>query len=206
MIKKKLTAQMDEIKAQIEDLKIKAPFDGLTSVRNFSEGSFIKPGDVITNLYDIKKLKVQAYVPENFVGKVKESTEFVITSNLIDDLKVNGNVSIIDPLIDSNTRTFKIIGVVDNKKKDIKPGMMINLKLLFSKRNAILLRENSVFNQDNLSYVYLVDKQNKILKKQIEVGSKFNGMIEVLNGIKQNDLVVYEGINKIRDGSSVKVR
>ena len=84
--------------------------------------------------------------------------------------------------------------------------MMINLKLLFSKRNAILLRENSVFNQDNLSYVYLVDKQNKILKKQIEVGSKFNGMIEVLNGIKQNDLVVYEGINKIRDGSSVKVR
>ena len=40
---------MDEIKAQIEDLKIKAPFDGLTSVRNFSEGSFIKPGDVITN-------------------------------------------------------------------------------------------------------------------------------------------------------------
>ncbi len=206
MIKKKLTAQMDEIKAQIEDLKIKAPFDGLTSVRNFSEGSFIKPGDVITNLYDIKKLKVQAYVPENFVDKVKENTEFTITSNLIDDLKVNGNISIIDPLIDSNTRTFKIIGVVDNKKKDIKPGMMINLKLLFSKRNAILLRENSVFNQDNLSYVYLVDKQNKILKKQIEVGSKFNGMIEVLNGIKQNDLVVYEGINKIRDGSSVKVR
>ena len=83
---------------------------------------------------------------------------------------------------------------------------MINLKLLFSKRNAVLLRENSVFNQDNLSYVYLIDKQNKILKKQIEVGSKFNGMIEVLNGIKPNDLVVYEGINKIRDGSSVKVR
>ena len=111
MVKKKLTAQMDEIKAQIEDLKIKAPFDGLTSVRNFSEGSFIKPGDVITNLYDIKKLKVQAYVPENFVTKVEENTKFVITSNIINDLKVNGSISIIDPLIDSNTRTFKIIGV-----------------------------------------------------------------------------------------------
>ena len=46
--------------------------------------------------------------------------------------------------------------------------MMINLKLLFSKRNAILLRENSVFNQDNLSYVYLVDKQNKILKNKLK--------------------------------------
>ena len=50
--------------------------------------------------------------------------------------------------------------------------MMINLKLLFDKRNAILLRENSVFNQDNLSYVYLINKQNKVFKKQIEVGIK----------------------------------
>ena len=84
-------------------------------------------------------------MPENFVGKVKENTEFIITSNLIDDLKVNGNVSIIDPLIDSNTRTFKIIGVVDNKKKDIKPGMMINLKLLFSKRNAHTFKRKFCF-------------------------------------------------------------
>ena len=108
---------MDEIKAQIEDLKIKAPFDGLTSVRNFSEGSFIKPGDVITNLYDIKKLKVQAYVPENFVGKVKENTEFIITSNLIDDLKVNGNVSIIDPLLIATPEPSKSLEWLIIKKK-----------------------------------------------------------------------------------------
>ena len=55
MIKKKLNAQVTQIKAKIDDLKIKAPFEGLTSVRNFSEGSLLKPGDVITNLYDIKK-------------------------------------------------------------------------------------------------------------------------------------------------------
>ena len=80
---------------------------------------------------------------------------------------------------------LKLLELIDNKNKLIKPGMMINLKLLFSKRNAILLRENSVFNQDNLSYVYLINKQNKILKKQIEVGIKFNGMIEILNGISR---------------------
>ena len=59
------------MQAKLEDLKIRAPFDGITSVRNFSEGSFIKPGDVITNLYDIKKLKVQGFVPENFFNKSK---------------------------------------------------------------------------------------------------------------------------------------
>ncbi len=206
MIKKKLTAQMDEIKAQIEDLKIRAPFDGIISIRNFSEGSFIKPGDVITYLYDIKKLKVQAFVPENFSAKVTENTKFIVSSNIMNNLKIKGSIAIVDPLINDKTRTFKIIGVIKNKKQLIKPGMMINLKLLFNKKNVILLRENSVFNQDNLSYVYLIDKQNKVSKKKIEVGIKLNGMVEVLSGINPDDLVVYEGINKIRDGSIVKIK
>ena len=206
MVKKKLTAQVDEIKAKIEDLKIRAPFDGITSVRNFSEGSFIKPGDIITNLYDIKKLKIQAFVPESFITKVTENTKFKISSNLINNLRVSGSVSVIDPLIDAKTRTFKVIGIIDNKSKLIKPGMMINLKLLFNKRNAMLLRENSVFNLDNLSYVYVVNNENKIFKKQIEIGSKLDGMVEILRGIDPNDLVVFEGINKIRDGSTVKIK
>ena len=77
MVKQKLTAQIDEMRAKIDDLKIKNP-DGITSVRNFSEGSFIKPGDIITNLYDVKKLKVQAFVPENFTTKVTENTKFTL--------------------------------------------------------------------------------------------------------------------------------
>ena len=101
---------------------------------------------------------------------------------------------------------LRLLELIDNKKKDIKPGMMINLKLLFDKRNAILLRENSIFNQDNLSYVYLINKQNKILKNKLRWELNLDGMVEILNGIKPADLVVYEGINKIRDGSIVKIK
>ena len=52
----------------------------------------------------------------------------------------------------------------------------------------------------------MVNKKNKIFKKQIEIGTKLDGMVEILNGIDPNDLVVYEGINKIRDGSTVKIK
>ena len=63
-----------------------------------------------------------------------------------------------------------------------------------------------IFNQDNLSYVYVVSSENKISKKKIEVGIKIDGMVEILKGINADDLVVYEGINKIRDGSAVKIK
>ena len=70
MSKKKLSGKVQEIMAKIEDHKIKAPFDGYTGIRNFSEGSFVKPGDVITELHDIKTLKIQVYIPESFSNKV----------------------------------------------------------------------------------------------------------------------------------------
>tara|TARA_B100001057_G_scaffold332517_1_gene332931 strand:+ start:282 stop:1271 length:990 start_codon:yes stop_codon:yes gene_type:complete len=206
MIRKKLIAKIEEIKAKIEDLKIRAPFDGITSVRNFSEGSFIKPGDIITELYDTKTLKIQAFVPESFMLKLKDNSKFSVTSDLIKDLNISGKVSVIDPLIDTKTRTFKILGKVANKKNIIKPGMMVKLKVLFEKRDSLLIRENSVFNQDDVSFIYLVNQNKIIEKKQIKVGLKFDGMIEVIDGIKTNDLIVYEGINKIKNGVEVKIK
>ena len=74
------------------------------------------------------------------------------------------------------------------------------------KRESLLIRENSVFNQDDISFVYLVNKNKKIEKKQIKVGLKFDGMIEVKDGIKADDLIVYEGINKIKNGVEVKIK
>ena len=75
-VKDKLNAKLDEINAKINDLKILAPFDGITSVKNYSEGSLVKPGDVITTLYDIQNLKIQAKVPEKFINKINDKTIF----------------------------------------------------------------------------------------------------------------------------------
>ena len=54
--------------------------------------------------------------------------------------------------------------------------------------------------------MYVVDEKNIISKKMVEIGVRNNGMIEILNGLVSSDLVVYEGINKINEGSKVKVK
>ena len=67
----RLTGKVDEIKAKINDLVLKAPFDGTIGLRNYSVGAFVKPGDVITTIYDFNTLKVEASVPEAYVGRIK---------------------------------------------------------------------------------------------------------------------------------------
>ena len=206
MLTKRLKARLDEIDATINDLRISAPFSGITSVRNFSQGSLIKPGEIITTIYDVSKLKIQAKVPEVFVNKISTNTNFLLTDPIDEKFKTEGIISIIDPLIDDETRTFKIIGLIDNKKLKLKPGLMVSLRFDFEKRESFFVRENAVFNQDNISYLYLVDSKDEIKKKQVKVGSRIDGFIEILDGLNSFDLVVFEGINKIKEGSKVIIQ
>jgi membrane fusion protein (multidrug efflux system) len=206
MLKDKLNARLEEINAKINDLKILAPFDGITGVKSFSEGSLVKPGDVITTLYDIKNLKIQAKVPEKFINKINDKTIFSLRSSIDNDINVKGNVSIIDPLIDDETRTFKIIGIINNPNSLLKPGLMVDLTFNFKDRESFFIRENAVFNQDNISYVYLVNKKNTVLKKKVNIGLRKDGLVEIIDGLSSFDLVVYEGINKIKEGTPVEIK
>ena len=83
---------------------------------------------------------------------------------------------------------------------------MVNLTFNFNDRESFFIRENDVFNQDNISYVYLVNNKNIVLKKKVNVGLRKDGLVEIIDGLSSFDLVVYEGINKIKEGTSVKIK
>ena len=206
MNKKKLSGKINEITAQLEDHRITAPFDGVTGIRNFSEGSFVKPGDIITELHDIKTLKIQVYVPESFSNKIQKGDFFVLDKSNNIPKNTSGKIYVIDPIIDKNSRSFKVLGKIENPENKIKPGMMVNLKIPLDERKSYVIRENSIVNEDDISYVFLVDKDNKIIKKKVELGIRNEGMVEIIEGLKSNDVVVFEGINKIQEGSVVTVK
>ena len=60
---------------------------------------------------------------------------FSLSNSIGENFKSDGIVSIIDPLVDDETRTFKIIGIINNKDYKLKPGLMVNLKLFRNKTN-----------------------------------------------------------------------
>ena len=206
MKKKKLQATLEEIEAELNDLKIKAPFDGFISVKNFSEGSLLKPGDIVANIFDIEKVRIEVRVPEVFINKFSKKTKFILSSELLDKKEVTGKISIIDPIVNEQTRTFKIIGIIDNPNYTLKPGLMINLIFKFKNRESLLVRENAILNQDDISFLYVVNNKKEVFKKKVIIGSRKNGLVEIQSGINENDLIVFEGINKIKPGALVKVQ
>lgn len=205
MQKKKLEGKLKEIQAKIDDLIIKSPFSGIIGTKNFSEGAYIDPGNIITTLYDISKVKLELYIPEQYINKISKNQEFFVTLPSIKKSLIKGRIFAVDPYINNETRTFKAIGMIkDNTNYIIKPGMMANIKLNLEAREALVIPEGSIIPEDEKSYVLLVEK-NKVKKVNVLTGKRKNGFIEIIENININDYVIYEGTNKVRDGSEVLV-
>ena len=203
--KKKLEGKVEEILAQIRDLTISAPFDGIISTKNFSEGSFVKPGDIIANLYDIDSVKIEVFVPEKYANMINKEKNITVNSLGNKDKDFSGYVYAIDPYIDSETRTFRLIGLIKNNKNYIlKPGMMVNVKIVLDSREALTIPEGSIVPESNNTFVYIINKNSKAIKTKVKTGKRKDGLIEITNGLTKDSLVIYEGTNKIKSGSKVK--
>ena len=200
----RLTGKVDEIKAKINDLVLKAPFDGTIGLRNYSVGAFIKPGDVITTIYDFNTLKVEASVPEAYVDKIKIKDTVKIKLNS-SDVVYSGEVYVIDPYVDNKTRTFRIISKIESKK-ELKPGMMAKKILNFDSKESILVPESAIIPIDNQTFIYVIGDENIIKKVQVFTGKRLDGKVEIKKGLKLSDKIVFEGVNKLKAGIKVKIK
>ena len=204
--KKKLEGRYEEVQAKINDLILKAPFDGMLGTKNFSEGAFLVPGDVVVSIYDIKQVKVKINIPEKYSNNLKIGQRFeaIIPSNKKE--KLVGSVFAIDPLIDKSTRTFIVLGIIKNdKNRSFKPGMMVNVSIILESNNQLSIPEGCIIPEDDETFIFIVNNENIVIKKKIEIGKRKDGLVEVLNGLTADENVIFEGTNKVRNGTRVVI-
>ena len=195
-----------ESQAKINDLILKAPFDGILGTKNFSEGAFLVPGDVVVSIYDIKQIKVKINIPERYSNNLKIGQKFeaIIPSNKKE--KLVGNIFAIDPLIDKSTRTFIVLGIIKNdKNRSFKPGMMVNVGIILESNNQLSIPEGCIIPEDDETFIYVVNSENIVIKKKIEIGKRKDGLVEVLDGLSTDENVIFEGTNKVRNGIKVVI-
>ena len=108
--------------------------------------------------------------------------------------------------IEKNTRTMKVIGLVsDNTNFNLKPGMMANITIKLNERKSIVVKEGSIVPKRDKNFVYSVDKKNIVFKKEVSTGQRTDGYIEILKGVNENERIIFEGTNKIKDGMKVEI-
>jgi membrane fusion protein, multidrug efflux system len=193
---------------------ITAPFTGTIGFSMVKPGTFVNAGQTLLNT-----ISSDDPIAVDFIVNEKSLPEFTRLSKTVPEkadstfritlpdnslYPFNGQLSVIDRAVNSSTGTLKIRVVFPNHDKILRDGMNCRVKVLAeSSGNQITIPFKSVVEQMGEYFVYLIDSM-KVKQVKIELGTNLGEFIEVRQGLKPGDQIVFEGLQKLRNGSPVR--
>ncbi|MCB0281768.1 MAG: efflux RND transporter periplasmic adaptor subunit [Calditrichae bacterium] len=197
-------ANLGLAKARFAKTRILAPFSGKIGARQVSPGAFLRTGQVITDLAQIDHLRINFSAPERFLSKLKQGARVKVSTTAYPGYELQGEINVIEPVLDSATRSARIIAVLDNPGERFKPGMSANISAVLNQRdNALTIPNEAVFVNGDQSFVFMVKKDSTVAKSAVTLGSRMADVVEVLSGLNEGSVVVRAGHQKLYDGARV---
>jgi len=195
-------ARVAAAEARVADTVIRAPFGGTVGLRRVSVGSLVNPGTVITTLDDISVMKLDFDVPETFISILEPGLEVEATSVAYPGRMFRGTVDSVDSRVDPVSRSVTVRALLPNAERLLKPGMFLSVRLSREPSPALVVPESAIVPERGAVYVFVVTG-GQAERREVTIGRRQPGRVELLRGVAAGERVVVEGSQKIRDGSPV---
>ena len=187
----------------VNNEKIIAPFDGRIGKREITPGILGGENSIIANLDDIKFLKLDIKLPENYLGVIKQGLKVEVSTDAFPKV-FKGIIETISSRVDPTTRSILVQAKIQNENEELIPGMLLNAKVIFNEKQSLGVPEEALLIQGDDKYIYKITN-NEIAQTKVAIGRRNFGKVEILSGLNENDLILAEGTNKVRPKSKVKI-
>lgn len=198
-------ARLGAIESRLADRLIRAPFAGVVGLRNISLGALVEPGDPITTLDDDTVMKLDMPVPATFLGVLEPGMPIEATTRAYGDRVFRGQVRSIDSRVDPVTRSVTVRAVLSNDDRALKPGMLMQAALLNNRRQSLAVPEQALLAEGTRHFVLVIGDDGTAEKREVRIGARIPGRVEILDGLRAGERVVSEGAVKLRPGQPVNV-
>ncbi|MFC4654610.1 MULTISPECIES: efflux RND transporter periplasmic adaptor subunit [Rheinheimera] len=198
-------AQLDAVKARLNDLTIKAPFSGVLGLRRVSQGAYVSAGTVLTTLDDLSQVRVEFSVAEQYLAQLKPGMQVSSDSVAYPGQPFEGQIKAIDTRLDPISRSVRVHAMVPNPDQKLRPGMLLTVKVTLDQQPAIQISEKALVPLKNKQYVYVIQPDNTVVQTEVEIGQRLPGLVEISQGLTPGQQVVVEGTQKLQTGTSVTV-
>ena len=222
-------ATVEETQAEIVNAQlnlsftdITAPFDGRIQQTRQYEGDLvdayqdtltslvqIDPVYVIFNVTRRELFEIQAMQVQGLVQKLEESARIELTLPDGSAYSQQGKLDFISSQIDPTTDTLTFRAVIANdfshsSEGDLVPGQYVPVRLVPGERpDALLVPKPALLENQAGQQVYVVDKDNKVVSRTVEVGQPYKDQWVIKSGVEKGERVIVEGLQKVRPGRVV---
>lgn len=197
-------ANLKLAEARLAKTRITAPFDGMVGARKVSVGSFLRSGDAITELANLNEIRVSFSAPERFLAQLERGSEVIVSTPVYPGHEVKGKIIAIEPVIDSDTRSARIVAQVQNPELKFHPGMSADVSVILSERSeALTIPNEAIFANGGQSFVYAVNEDSTVKRVAVTTGLILSDVVEITGGLEKGMHVVKAGHQKLFEGAKI---
>ena len=192
----------------LKDCKIFAPAKGQVQKRYFDNGSLLSPGVPLYTLVDNSRLELECVIPSYQLASIRLGQRAAFTTPTWGDRKFGGTVSAINPTIESDNRSVKLLLTIANPGGELRSGMYARGEITTGRQeNALVIPRDSLIpekEQTDTASVYVV-KEGKAHRVQVQIGGSQQDQVWIRQGLNDGDILITEIGPSLKEGTAVRV-
>jgi Cu(I)/Ag(I) efflux system membrane fusion protein len=196
--------EIEKTKKPIKTMTIKSPANGYVFQKPVFKGTRLAPGDKIFDIVDLSTVWVIADIYEYEIPFVKAGQNAKIMLSYYPDKEFLAKVDFVYPSLSGQTRTVKARFVIPNPNLLLKPQMFANVEMDLDLGTRLAIPETAVLDTGTRQVVYVDLGDGYFSPRQIKVGYRANGMVEVLEGLKAGEKVASSAVFLIDSEAKLK--
>ena len=197
-------ASLDLLKLSLERTTVRAPFGGVTGRRLVSLGDYVTSQRALISLQTYDPQRAVFQVPERYADRVANGQRVQFTVAAMRGKTFTGVVDFVDPVVQLPGRTVLVKAQVPNPRRELQAGMFIEVKLATATRpNAVVVPEDAVLTSLNQRIVWVVGPDKKVDRREVTIGVRRSGFVEITEGVTAGEKVVVGGAERLQPGMGV---
>ena len=189
---------------QLKDRNIVAPFDGVLGYRGITGDILGSDNSIIITLDDNSILYSDIKIPETFASFIKKDLPVKAKFSGMKNKVYDGKIYAVSSRINAETRSLLTRVIIQNENSELIPGSLLEINVNYNERNSLGIPDTSMMVEGSKYFVYKVSEDNIANKTEIEIGIRNNGFIEIISGLDEGEIVVAEGLKKVRPRGKIK--
>lgn len=199
-------AQLELLKVRLDRTLVRAPFAGVMGQRFVSLGDYVTKDTKLAALQTVTPQRASFQVPERYADQLRMGQRVSFHVASLPGRTFSGRVEFVDPIVQLPARTITVKARVPNPRRELQAGMFIEARLATDVRpNAVVVPEDAVVPLQGSNFVWVV-ANGKAARRQVELGIRTPGFVEIKKGVENNEQVVVGGQERLAEGAPVQAR
>lgn len=197
-------ARLRSSRAILSKMVIRAPFDGFAGIRRINIGDYANVGQELVDVVKLDPLRVNFSLPETLLAKIRPGQSVEVTTDAYPGETFTGTITAVAPKADVAGHSIEVRANLPNSELRLRPGLFVRVNVsLGGRENAIVIPEEAIWPVGRDKTVYVV-VDGKAEQRIVTIGTRQPGVVEILSGLEEGEVVVTAGQMKLHDGAAVQ--